>query len=73
MDATEPFIAYHAGPSKKTALSLMLPMRIAAMEHKELSEQAVAYRRMAAEVEAAGLYKRNVINYYMLIAYLAAM
>lgn len=73
MDATEPFIAYHAGPSRAVAVARMQSYRIGPMEPKELSVQAVAYRKMAADVEKAGLYKRNPWNYYLLFAYLAAL
>lgn len=73
MDATEPFIAYHAGPSRAVATARMLPYRIAPMEPRELTAQALAFRRMAVDVERAGLYKRNPWNYYLLFAYLTAL
>ena len=55
---TEPFLAYHAGPSRKFALPHMAKMMVGPMAPREITVQAAAYRRMATIIEQAGLYKQ---------------
>lgn len=55
---SEPFLAYHAGPSRKLATARMSGMLVGVMEPRPISVQAEAYRRMATVIEQAGLYKQ---------------
>ncbi|GAX77409.1 hypothetical protein CEUSTIGMA_g4855.t1 [Chlamydomonas eustigma] len=70
-DATEPFLAYHAGASSKIAAKFMAGMMVGNMEPNDISIQAKAFRKMAGIIEQTGLYKQNPAFYFLIYAYLA--
>ena len=58
LPSTEPFLAYHAGPSRKYTLPHLSRTLVGEMESRDITVQAAAYRRMATLIEKAGLYKQ---------------
>eukprot|EP00798_Chlamydomonas_sp_ICE-L_P000414 gene414-1809_t len=74
MDASEPFLAYHAPSQSKSRATARMPgLAIGNMEARQQTEQQVVFAQMDKAMTDAGMYKPNHGNYYFLYTYLVSL